>query len=168
MAWTRLSLIQVVWWNLIQTKLKLGTIDHVGPGTHLISVHASILTSRPSRLLAKACLVPSHRHEQFQAIPSHPSNSKPVKQREVYRQGVAKCASTMLGPLRLDLIIARTCSRFAWLIVQRQEVHSRVVWCLGPPTYIRILGNASEKLLYPPKVLRCASRMTCALQIDVA
>lgn len=108
------------------------------------------------------CFLPS-----TQAIPSIPSNSKPVKQRHAYRQGVAKCASTMLGPLRLDLIMTRTCSRFAWLIVQRQKVISRVVWCLGPPTYIRILGNASEKLLYPPKVSRCALRMTCALQIDL-
>lgn len=28
---------------------------------------------------------------------------------------------------------------------QQKEVNSRVVSCLGPPTYIRILGNVSEK-----------------------
>lgn len=51
---------------------------------------------------------------------------------------------------------------------QQKEVNSRVVLCLGPPTYIRILGNVSEKLLYPPKVPSCALRMTCTLETDFA
>lgn len=135
MAWARFSLTRMFWWNPVQTKLRLCTIDHVGPKTRLISIHASILTSRLSRILAKACFVSSHRHKQFQAIPSNPKQfqacqamvSVPAGRRQVcfYNAWSSKAG---FGD---DMHVLT----FPWLIVQKHEVNPRVVWCLGnPPT----------------------------------
>jgi hypothetical protein len=55
----------------------------------------------------------------------------------------------MLGPAGLDLLIARTCSHMMWSVV------SEISNCLrSRAPLFRILGDASEKLLYPPKLLR--------------
>jgi hypothetical protein len=61
----------------------------------------------------------------------------------------------MLGLLGLDMVMSSTCSRFAWSVVKIKIPTlecTRGLICLGQAPYIRILGNASEKPLYPPNL----------------
>lgn len=75
LTWTRVSSTRVPRWNRFRMRLKLCTIDHLGPEIRLKWKDATMSASKPYTILAKACFGISHHPKQFQEIQAIPSPS---------------------------------------------------------------------------------------------